>query len=339
MSFLPAWFLVFLGQGLILSEAFFMSRLSVAEFQASPILDEPVVIENALDWRGCQYWWKHILTRSGNEDIAVKRRDGVSSISLQKAAHLVRHESSHYDPIYVSSQGSSCSTDQLPFYDLLDSLFEETEDWLPLFSLHAPITETLVLAGEGASCPLQRHPYACFCLGLTGNSLWRLLPPEQDLKSESIDSEAWDGFSFSTGQQVSKGELFGLRHKDVEVDDSEKTAFIDEHKFIEYQHLAEQNDMMRSNLAIEEPWTSTVVLDGDLLVIPPNWWYQSYNLETSISLESQRCHDLSEFLQHIVKGSNLDAPPRLLQRTEFHTAEDAKQSIDELFELLEEQKK
>ena len=57
----------------------------------------------------------------------------------------------------------------------------------------------------------------------------------------------------------------------------------------------------------------------------------------SISLESQRCRDLSNVIGDIVENSNLSVPPSLLQRTEFHSTEDAKQLIDELFELLQQE--
>ena len=119
--------LILFGQSVVIGEAFFMNRMSVAEFLESPMmasLDKPLVIENALEWRDCQYWWKkHILTRSGSEAVIVERRDAITtSIPLQKAAHLAISESSHSNPIHISSQGRSCSTDQLPFHDLLESL-------------------------------------------------------------------------------------------------------------------------------------------------------------------------------------------------------------------------
>lgn len=344
-----AFFLLFLGQTVVVCNAFFMNRMSVTDFRESSglsqqqVLDQPVVLGNALEWRDCQSWWNHIATRSGQEDVKVDRREGTRHMALHTATQLVRKESSHSDPIRVSSPGSSCSTDQLPFYDLLESLFD-LEDFTPLFSWHIPISDTLVIAGEGASCQLQRHPYTTYCLGLAGSSLWRLLPPEQAFPSESILLQAWEGFHLSIGDQVSRqlgGELFALRHKDVlgNDDDSEDEtiAFMDDDKFAYFQHLAETDHLLRPSLAVDEEWTSTVLLDGDLLVIPPNWWYQNYNLEMSISLESQRCHNLSEFVRHIVEKAMIFVPPRILQRTEFHTRKDAKESIDELFQLLEEQ--
>ena len=343
--------LLLLGKTLVVCDAFFMNRMSVADFQESSgfaltqqqLLEQPLVVEGALEWSDCQSWWSHIATRSGQEDVNVDRRDGSCLMALQTAAQLVRKESSHSDPIRVSSPGSTCSTDQLPLHDLLESLFD-VEDFMPLFSWHVPITDTLVIAGEGASCRLQRHPYPKYCLGLAGNSLWRLLPPEQHFPSESILSQAWDGFFLSIGEQVSQqrgGGLFELRHKDVEGHDDdfddEKMAFMDGEKFAYFQHLAEIDRMLRPSIAVDEEWISTVLLDGDLLVIPPNWWYQSYNMEMSISLESQRCHDVSAFVRHIVEEAMIVVPPRMLQRTEFHTRKDAKEAIDELFQILEEQ--
>ena len=346
------FFLLFLlGESLLACDALFMTRMSVADFldasgfalTQQQILEQPLVLEGALEWSDCQSWWSHIATRSGQEDVNVDRPDGSSFMTLQTAAQLVRKESSHSDPIRVTSPGSSCSTDQLPLYDLFESLLDSV-DFMPLFSWHVPISDTLVIAGEGASCQLQRHPYPKYILGLAGNSLWRLLPPEQDFPSESMLLEAWDGFHISIGEQVAQqrgGELFELRHKDVQGRDGdfedEKMVFMDEEKFDYFQHLAEKDHFLRPSLAVDEEWISTVLLDGDLLVIPSNWWYQSYNMEMSISLESQRCHDLSTFVRHIVKNARAVAPPRMLQRSEFHTRKDAKELIDELFQVLEEQ--
>lgn len=338
-----AWIKLLLLLSIHDARSFYMHRMSVAEFQESPILNEPVVIENALDYRGCSKWWTHIQTRSAQEDMIVERAGGNSTVKLRDILSLAVKESSHQNPIYASSEGSSCSTDQLPFYDLLEDIFDgaDEEDWLPLFSGHAPLTDSLVITGDGASCKLQCHPYTCFSLGLAGNQVWRLLPPHSFPQGRSIDAKAWDGFSFSVGQTVKNGELFSFRHQDVEAEEvDEDYGFMDEEKFVEFQGLAEDADLLKPNLVIDDPWTSTVVLDGDLLIIPPNWWYQSYGLEISVSLTSQRCHTLSDFLEHIVIESNLFNNPvsrDLLERGEFTTMEDARDAIDELFTLLEEQ--
>jgi hypothetical protein len=320
--------------------AFYMTRLSVAEFKSSPVLDEPVVVENVLPLEDCTAWTRHILTRSGHEDPLVERRGNTKCMKLEDAVALVMQESSHYDPIYVSSKGSSCSTDQLPLYDVLDSLFTEGEqdgkmrDWLPLFTLHAPFADNVVVAGQGSSSPLECRPYYRFSVGLSGNQVWRILPPDALRQpSESIQITAWDGFEFSVGYLQRNGGLFEFRHSEVAHDFGE-SPYMDEDKFIEFQDLVEQPDLLKPSLSVKG-WYSTVLLDGDVLVIPPHWWYQSYGLEFSVSLQSQRCHDLSDLLLHIVQESSLvDIPSSLLAKTHYVAEEEASSAIDKLFSLL-----
>lgn len=93
-------------------------------------------------------------------------------------------------------------------------------------------------------------------------------------------------------------------------------------------------------------WT-TVQRPGDLLWIPPDWWHQTYALEPSVAVASQRCHstiDASRVLRHIVRTATgtIDegAPDVLLQDSYSSCSQDPKEIqriVDTLFAYLKEQ--
>jgi hypothetical protein len=248
-----------------LSDSFFMKRLTVGDFQLeSPTLDEPVVIEQALDWKDCQAWWNHIRLRSGDENVMMEHGSGkVDHTPLKNAIQSARTQSSHSHPVYVtSSPGISSSIDQLPFYEFVQSIFGDAlEDCMSLISNHIPITDTLIIAGEGSSSRVQRHPYATVFLGLAGNSLWRILPPNQDWKATAKVLRSWDDFDVPIGDYAidnNVGGLFGLRHNDVEgPDNEEELSSMDDEKYLYYQHLAEDYMLIRPALSMENNWRST----------------------------------------------------------------------------------
>ena len=348
-----------------------MHRVAKRYFRQAPSMfeEEPVVVEDTLPIEDCEIWLSHILTRSKNEPVQVQRKNKWNNLKLTDATDLVLKESSHADPIFVRSAKSSCSMDQLPLYDVIEDLFdneqtqqyEDTLNWFSSFARHAHIHDTLVVAGEGAtSSTIQCHPFTKTTLCIDGSQLWRILPPISQtnnplLKHSAtpIFTRAWEGFPFSIGYQTaSQHNLFAFRHQSVktgrnfdEEDDGEDDDELEEAecKYDNFQEWAEDPNMLLPNIHTPldsdgYPWHSTVTLPGDLLVIPPGWWYQSYNLEPSVSIQSQRCGGSEmgqSFVRHILKTSGIEGMFQL-QKEDYHTPEEAKAIIDTLFELLQE---
>jgi len=87
-------------------------------------------------------------------------------------------------------------------------------------------------------------------------------------------------------------------------------------------------------------WHSTVALAGDLVVIPPGWWYQTYTVEPCVSIESQRCagtHMAQQFIHHMLEETpGLDRQLLLEKPQGPHSKEEAQEIMDTLMELLEE---
>ena len=91
----------------------------------TPIRDlyKPVLLSEIVNVRDRRSWWKHIQTRSKNELVQVHRQLSDATFE-QELIHALALLQTASEPIYVSSIGSSCSTDQLPIYEFCESLFD-----------------------------------------------------------------------------------------------------------------------------------------------------------------------------------------------------------------------
>ena len=382
-----------------------MQRIGRQDFARSPAQyqDEPIVIEEALSTTECDDWLQHMFQRSAKEAVLVQKGCGSkmmhAKMPLEEGIEEVLTKSSHWDPIRLSSIGAkACSTEQLPFQDLIKSLYvkeiaenEQAQDdqknvldWFDCFQKHIPVHDTLVVAGDGAASPtVQCHPYTKYHLCIDGSQLIRLVPPLPFRANPALEQfatpivqESLKGFPMSMGCQTKLSQnlnMFAHRHRDVDhsVDDP---ALRDIHKkssdtttgtttsssvvsghttnlYEQMQHWSEDASMLHSNffLPAEHPrqpklhhdlFHSTVLITGDMVVIPPGWWYQTYHLEPSVALHSQRCmgsDTATQFIDHVIQASGMDFhfnPED--DHQERHTREEAQTIVDTLFELLEE---
>lgn len=320
--------------------AFYIDRQSPTEFRNQAPLFLPVVVEGTLDLDICDQWMDHVLARSGQEIVNVQRHFGIQQKALKQAIEVAVANSRHADGIYVTSkseEGSSCSTDQLPWYDVQEELFTDL-DWFPYLAYHTIVSDTLVISGNGGSSQLKCHPWTTTNTCLDGYQLWRLLPPNHDtlLSPQPATTTQWGNHRISMGS-ISTRNLFEFRHMDVPDDWSEWT---DEEKWYEMQDLAELPERIRPNVNVDGLFYSTVTTAGDSLVIPPGWWHQSYGLEPSMSLASLRCGtkvDVPQLIQQLLTGTKKDDIPVLLGQNSFADNEDeAVEVIKAIFEFLDE---
>mmetsp|Transcript_62147 Transcript_62147/g.74778 ORF Transcript_62147/g.74778 Transcript_62147/m.74778 type:complete len:480 (-) Transcript_62147:548-1987(-) len=206
-------------------------------------------------------------------------------------------------------------------------------------------SDCIILAGEGATSTLHRDPFEWTgtSLCLEGSKIWRFIaPPDNDegvtlvdkrLHSYRLDSVAWEkdhdgsdgSIPLSSGWQ-SDHTLYARHAKNSipsarelsDMDDCEKQTLL--------QSIAANlgADALHPDFNLGELGLKCHVVvqnAGDLLLIPPHWWHQTYALEPSISVASQWCdarYDGPRVIRHILDctGTSQDAPELLVRHEE-----------------------
>jgi hypothetical protein len=232
-------------------------------------------------------------------------------------------------------------------------------------------TDCLVVSGMGSSSTLHRDPFlwtgTSICL--EGTKVWRFIAPpgalsmsntKDDVMEESgiscvdklldayrLESAAWGDYNLSSGWQ-SNFSLYDVR--DESVPSAEKFSFMEEEdnaqklKWIEriassLQKLQPSSDMPQTYPGGEEVTIFSVIQKpGDLLVIPAYWWHQTYALEPSIAIASQRGglnRDAERIFHHVLETTRQSCKklPGYFQNQNMNDVT-PKDIVDDLFALL-----
>mmetsp|Transcript_23565 Transcript_23565/g.36347 ORF Transcript_23565/g.36347 Transcript_23565/m.36347 type:complete len:451 (-) Transcript_23565:247-1599(-) len=220
------------------------------------------------------------------------------------------------------------------------------EDWFKWFPTNAQPSDCVILAGEGATSTLHRDPFewtgTSICL--EGTKVWRFVQPpgtlaqnndsfndgpcsgvfhiDNLLQSYRLNSLAWgdngeDTLTLSKGWQSD----FSLYSSiDCSVPSARELAKIEEKfGFDEKIKMVESigNDQSRISPTVHgdtKLW-SGVQRAGDLIIIPAYWWHQTYALEPSLAVASQRCggkRDAARVIQHILNSISLGCSENVL---------------------------
>ena len=200
---------------------------------------------------------------------------------------------------------------------------DENEDLFQYFP--SKPTDCLILAGEGATSTLHRDPFewtgTSICL--EGTKIWRFISPPLDgvgciddlLKAYTLPSMAWseDDINLSVGYQ---SDLSLYDYRGEKVPSAEEFHFMEEKQGLAEKHkvlnsISEDINVLRPCQEIlnhlsdkQYKLHSIVQKPGDLLIIPAYWYHQTYALEPSLAIASQRCgldRDLGRVVSHILR--------------------------------------
>jgi hypothetical protein len=308
-------------------------RVSLSEFQdlyhENGRRQTPILVEHALTENSCEAICDTIVsTDSLQVDLQRKRPDVPSAtynVEIRQAIEAIMYSSHHKDALFCFEEGllddvSPKVSEQLR--NCRETVFPD-EDWFPYFPDWARSTDCLILAGEGATSTLHRDPYEWTgtSLCLEGSKVWRFIEPPEDfptpidtlLDSYRLPSTAWDHeTALSAGWQSDKS-LYQSRSESIP-SAREFQAVPDKLQrmraaAMSTQQLTPTPALLNNQLAEGETTTTatttlwtTVQTTGDLLVIPAYWWHQTYGLEPSVAIASQRCsaREAKQVLQHIL---------------------------------------
>lgn len=321
-------------------------------------METPVLVGDVLDLSTCEEMCD-ILFRA-NLDVDIQRKQTRTSstdiyhATLEQGVDAIM-ASTHDDARLIFEEGlldrdASLHSISKRLTEARESLFTD-EDWLAHFPTEVEPTSCVVIAGEGATSTLHRDPleWTGTSLCLEGTKVWRFIPPtpnvaaiDSAIGSYRLNSIAWEEqqheVPISAGWQ-SNCNLFHKRDSDIpsarEFDRLEPNE-----KWKKMQEIAANVSSLQPCVNVSEVWT-VVQRPGDLLIIPAYWWHQTYALEPSVAVASQRCgtrRDAPRLVRHILETSGLitDAETvKAVQRDSYeNSAESPREIVNELFAKL-----
>lgn len=329
--------------------------------------ETPVVVSSVLTPSQCETLTETLVTECGTKTVDVQRkrptRTDVYQFTLNQALEIMM-ESKHDDAALAFCEGlldDSAAEFREELTKCREQFFSDDEDWFQHFPSGAKPSDCVIVAGEGATSTLHRDPFEWTgtSLCLEGTKVWRFIPPpnalldgmggvaaddkwsdadgvqvvDEALKSYRLNSIAWGDededrskLMLSAGWQ-SDFSLYADRHKSVPTAQS-LSRMKDHDRIKKLESIASDPNQLGPNVHLPtKPWT-TVQQPGDLLLIPAHWWHQTYALEPSLSVASQRCgglRDAGRVVRHMLETLEikLEDVPDLLRRDKFAGLEPA----------------
>jgi hypothetical protein len=243
------------------------------------------------------------------------------NVPLEEALESIMYESSSEDAYLTFCEGFLDQENDALLQDIRkqvtgarECLFPNDADWFAnYFPPDLRPSDALVIAGAGATSTLHRDPFEWMgtSLCMEGSKVWRFIDPnsnvhavDEALQSYRLESIAWQGVK-SAGWQSDLSLYRKRQHEMI------PTAFQwfkmedegEERKLTELMKVGSSTDILSPDEIDADLSISTAIQQtGDLLLIPAHWWHQTYALEPSIAIASQRVgrHDSALVLQHIL---------------------------------------
>jgi len=256
--------------------------------------------------------------------------------------------------------------------DAKEALFREhdTEDWLNYFPRSVKPSDCVVVAGEGATSTLHRDPleWTGTSICLEGRKIWRFLAPpnggsdtsqwDNILQSYRLESTAWSTESENKEEEdtiISAGWQSDLSLFSPSSDAKLHTAMglndLLEQDAEDYlEKVASATEYLTPHKGIQPRIVmgvdvcSVVQHAGELLLIPPYWYHQTYAPEPSLAVASQRCGsalDVPRVLSHVLSlQPDIDELPveliGVLDGTIDSKNLDPKTVVDMLFQIVKQ---
>jgi hypothetical protein len=228
-----------------------------------------------------------------------------------------------------------------------EKIFPDDPDWFAnYFPPGLKPSDAVVVAGSGATSTLHRDPFEWLgtSLCVDGTNVWRFIDPKSNvnnvdtaLKSYRSGSIIWEGRSMSAGWHSDFSLYRNRQHNALpgarqwyEMENEEK-------KQLELQRVGSSMELLvpdsledSSDLSI----ATAIQQAGDLLLIPAHWWQQTYTLEPSASIVSQRCgrNDITSVLQHILNHNQVTSTDATKILTEANQS--PAKALDALFAVV-----
>jgi hypothetical protein len=338
-------------------------KISLSEFQPEAYQDKPLVIETGMDVESlCDGLMEHISSKTITLQQKQKQQTKFYECTVHQAIDPIMLKSKHGNSFFAFSEGLLDDYEyskHLTGKELLLNSDDanEVDCWFDYFPPHLQPSDCVILAGEGATSTLHRDPFEWTgtSLCLEGTKLWRFLDPKDSvsdidelLKAYRLPSTAWnsennDDIPLSAGWQ-SDFSLYADRYKFIPSAKS-LSNMNDDQRFDKLDSIAMDWQQLRPNnkdLIQSVCWT-VIQKPGDLLLIPAHWWHQTYGLEPSLAVASQRCVskiDAGRVIQHMLSTTGaLDTAPDILIQEDYASykeKEKVAQIMNSLFGHLEE---
>ena len=298
----------------------------------------PFVVTDALSVDACEAWCDALLASLGDTTVTRQRRGAEPAAMALGDFFLDALASSHEAPSFLFDEALLDGRGDLRDFVVAPqrAVFGGEESWLDLFpAARRPADACVVGAGAGARSPLHRDPYdwTGTSLCVEGSKVWRFVLDVDDdaLDAYALASDAF-GDSDSAGTQ-SDGDLYAERVG---------SAWPPPEAYADDETLAETwaaPDRFAPSPPVPAGSRLVTALQraGDVVVVPPRSWHQTYALEPSLAVASQVCcrrdakNVFAHVLHHAAPGRTRDDEARLLRAAE---TDDPAAAVRALFAYL-----
>jgi hypothetical protein len=341
-----------------------VERVRLRDFDAETYYQnpKPLLIADALSPDECESCWDVLAANSAHLKVQLQHQTSgtrmaeIFDCTLEEALDNIIFESNSQEAFMTFCEGmleDHQDDDDEGFKETSrlvsrsrEQLFPDDPDWFSTyFPAEVKMSDAVILAGGGSTSTLHRDPFEWTgtSLCIDGTKVWRFIDPGSDvthvdniLKSYRLDSIAWeDDSSLSAGWQSDFSLYENRMHN--------KIASSEEWQEMEEKQKMEALYKIGSDTKILEPgfdgselsMATAVQQPGDLLLIPAHWWHQTYCLEPSVVISSQRCgkHDAGLVLRHILNCNKVTAAR---QEAVLQKSSNPVDAVKELFAVLQE---